>query len=70
MCYYFEVKVVYKECEKSPKHINTTTKYDRCSEAIETGYPCVDAKPAKGKNGEVIQMASTARPGKCPKCLS
>jgi len=70
MCYYFEAKLKYKDCEADPKHTVTTTKYDRCDEARKTGYTCADAKPAKGKNGEVIQMGTSIKPGKCPTCCS
>jgi hypothetical protein len=70
MCYYFEAKIWYKDCEADPKHVIKTTKYDRCNEAHKKGYVCEDAKPATGKNGEMIQMGTSKRPGKCPRCLS
>ncbi|KAF1994492.1 hypothetical protein P154DRAFT_527052 [Amniculicola lignicola CBS 123094] len=70
MCHYFEATIKYKECEKDPNHVVKTTRYNRCDEARETGFVCVNATPAKGKNGQVIQMGTSTQPGKCPACLS
>lgn len=70
MCHYFEVKLVYKGCMKGPKHMHFNKKYDRCEKSPVKDYLCVNATPAKGLNGEIIQMTSTRRPGECPKCYS
>ncbi|RSL94135.1 hypothetical protein CEP52_012825 [Fusarium oligoseptatum] len=60
MCHYFETKIIYKACTNKPaKHINHKTQYDRCEKSLKEGYPCVDATPAKGLNGQIIQMGST-----------
>jgi hypothetical protein len=70
MCHYFEAKVKHDGCEATPKHVVPTRKWDRCEEAQKTGYTCTDATPAKGLNGQVIQVASMRTHGACPRCLS
>jgi hypothetical protein len=47
-----------------------TTKYDWCDKAYKTSYTCVNAKPVTRKNGEIIQIGISKRPGKCLRCLS
>jgi hypothetical protein len=70
MCNYVEYKIIYKDYEKSPKHVTWRRDHDRCDEAKQTGYVCADAQPALGLNGKPIQFAATSQQGKCPKCLS
>lgn len=73
MCNFIEYKVKYDRCTVDPKHVIPVRKYDTdgCKKYKETGYNCGDeATPAKGINGEVIQLASTTQPGACPQCLS
>lgn len=70
MCHFLDQKIQYQKCTHKPKHINNKRTYDRCNKSLKEGYPCVDATAAKGKNGKIIQMASTTQKGSCPKCYS
>ena len=70
MCTYIEYSEKYSGYLSESKHVIKKKRYDRCPEAKASGYPCDDAKPAKGLNGNVIQLATSTQTGACPRCLS
>jgi hypothetical protein len=70
MCHYIEYGEKYSDCLQPSKHVVLKKKYHKCQKAKDTGYHCVDATPAKGLNGELIQLATSRRTGACQKCLS
>ena len=70
MCHYIEYSEKYNQCLADVKHVVKKIRYDKCQKAIDSGYACVDAMPAKGLNGELIQLQTSKRAGACPRCLS
>jgi hypothetical protein len=70
MCHYLDYTEKYDQCTADPTHVVSQRRYDKCQIAIDTGNTCTDATPAKGKNGELIQLGTSRRNGTCPKCLS
>lgn len=69
MCYYMDLFFYYKNCRASPRHIQSERNWDECKRAKANGHRCYDASPAKGLNGEVIQLAaSQSREMECPQC--
>lgn len=67
MCYYITYNVKYKGCTEDPKHLNSTTKYDKCPKAKQEGSVCTDATPAEDSSGKVIQFGNNDGAGDLPK---
>jgi hypothetical protein len=70
MCNNIEYGEKYSSCTHPSKHVIKKRRYDKCQKALDTGYTCDDATPAKGLNGEPIQIGTSKKTGACPSCLS
>ena|SRR5947209_14654248 len=70
MCLYWEQHFTYSGCTSEDSHVHKTTTWNECEPAKATGRRCEGegAQPMKGKNGEIIQTASTRIKGECPLC--
>lgn len=72
MCYYTDTSYIPAKCPVKHKIQKRRVDSSDCEKFKQTGLVCVgdDLKPARGLNGEIIQLATYHKDTPCERCLS